>query len=184
MKCLPKSVCQAIPAYQNSALSPFNGRPSSTQAIHQPHNVKSYSLNLVVNSCFTSLYTTPLHPAIPQSRSPTPVTPSETTEFLDIVTKMKPSCLLSQEASSLPLPSSPPSGVSLPTHHFNYSNESWMPMPSKCTPIAEGGFMAISRPGFISAEEYTLIRRSSLVHNFNHIAPHRAILPRPIFSRG
>jgi hypothetical protein len=30
----------------------------------------------------------------------------------------------------------------------------------------------------------TGIRRSSLVHNFNHIAPHRAILPRPIFSRG
>jgi hypothetical protein len=28
------------------------------------------------------------------------------------------------------------------------------------------------------------ITRSSLVHNFNHIAPHRAILPRPIFSRG
>jgi hypothetical protein len=23
------------------------------------------------------------------------------------------------------------------------------------------------------------IRRSSLVHNFNHIAPHRAILPAP-----
>ena len=31
---------------------------------------------------------------------------------------------------------------------------------------------------------YYNIRRSSLVHNFNHIAPHRAILPRPIFSRG